>query len=115
MTDAEWNQDFARCLGVSLSRQAVDDADERGQRIQGDNFLLLMNAHYEEIPFVVPAPPSNSGWIAMIDSACQTTNRPDGFYATGSTYPLQARSLALLVERTPERVRRVDRRRLPTE
>ena len=115
MTDAKWNQDFARCLGVSLSGQAVDDADERGQRIQDDNFLLLMNAHHEEIPFVLPAPPSNSGWIAMIDSACQTTNRSDGFYPTGSNYSLQARSLALLVERTPDRVRRVDRRRLPAE
>jgi isoamylase len=111
MTDEEWNQEFARCLGVSLSGQAVDELDERGQRIQDDTFLVLMNAHHEEIPFVVPTPPSQSGWVAILDTSCQTTHRPDAFYAGGSTYPLQARSLALLVERPSERVRKFDRRR----
>jgi glycogen operon protein len=115
MSDHEWSQEFARCLGVTLSGQAVDEVDERGQRVQDDNFLLLMNAHHEEIPFVLPAQPSNSGWVAIIDTSCQTTRRPDAFYAAGSPYPLQARSLALLVERPPERVRRFDRRRTPSE
>jgi isoamylase len=114
MTDEEWNRESARCLGVALSGQAVDEVDERGQRIQDDNFLLLINAHHEEIPFVLPAPPSNSGWVAILDSSCQTTQRPDAFYAAGTGYPLQARSLVLLVERPPERVRRADRRRSPT-
>jgi len=113
MTDEEWNQEFARCLGVSLSGQAVDEVDERGQRIQDDNFLLLINAHHEEIPFTLPAPPSSSGWVAILDSSCQTTQRPDAFYAAGTGYPLHARSLALLVERPAERIRRADRRRSP--
>jgi glycogen operon protein len=115
MTDEEWSQEFARCLGVSLSGQAVDELDERGRRIQDDNFLLLMNSHHEEIPFVVPAPPSNSGWVAIVDTSCQTTHRPDSFYPVQATYPLQPRSLALLVERPPERVRRFDRRRTSSE
>ena len=115
MTDEEWNQEFARCLGVSLSGQAVDEVDERGQRIQDDNFLLLINAHHEEIPFALPAPPSSSGWVAILDSSCQTTQRPDAFYTAGAGYPLQARSLALLVERPAERVRRADRRRSPAQ
>jgi glycogen operon protein len=113
MTDEEWNQEFARCLGVALSGQAVDEVDERGQRIQDDNFLVLINAHHEQIPFVLPAPPSNSGWVAILDSSCQTAQRPDAFYAAGTGYPLQARSLVLLVERPHERVRRADRRRSP--
>jgi isoamylase len=114
MTDEEWNQDFARSLGITLSGQAVDEVDERGQRIQDDNFLLLINAHHEEIPFVVPVPPSDFGWVAIVDTSCQTTDRADIFYAAGAAYPLQARSLALLVERPPERVRRFDRRRSTT-
>jgi isoamylase len=111
MTDQEWNQDFARSLGVTLSGQAVDEVDERGQRIQDDNFLLLINAHHEEIPFTLNAPNGNSGWVAIVDTSCQTTQRADVFYVAGSQYPLQARSLALLVERAPDRVRRADRRR----
>ena len=89
------------------------EVDERGQRIHDDNFLLLMNAHHEEIPFALPAPPSNSGWVAIVDTSCQTTQREDALYVAGDRYPLQARSLVLLVERTPERIRRADRRRTP--
>jgi glycogen operon protein len=115
MTDEEWNQEFARCLGVLLSGQAGGEVDERGQRIHDDNFLILMNAHYEEIPFVLAAPPSNSGWVSILDTSCQTSNRPDAFYPAGASYPLQPRSLALLVERPPERVRRFDRRRTSSQ
>jgi isoamylase len=115
MTDTEWSQDFARCLGVWLSGQAVDEVDERGRRIQDDNFLVLINAQHEEIPFFLPAPLSNSGWIMIIDSSCRTSQGGDSVYAARTSYPLQARSLALLVERASEQVRRADRRRSPSE
>lgn len=110
MTDEEWNQEFARCLCVSLSGEAVDEVDERGQPIRDENFLLLLNAHHEEIPFVLPAPAPDAGWIAVIDTSCQTMQHPDEFYSGGISYPLQPRSLALLVERTSSQIRAADRR-----
>ena len=116
MTDEEWNQQFARCLCVSLSGEAVDEIDERGQRVRDENFLLLMNAYHDELPFVLPAPASDAGWLALVDTSCQTTRHPDAFYSGGSPYPLQPRSLALLVERTASRVRGgADRRYTPAE
>jgi isoamylase len=111
MTDEEWNQEFARCLGLFLCGEAVDEVDERGQRVRDENFLLLLNAHHEEIPFVLPTPSSNAGWTAIIDTSCQTTQRPDALYGGGDSYPLQARSLAVLVERSPNQIRSADRRR----
>jgi glycogen operon protein len=113
MTDDEWKQESARCLGVFLSGDAVDEVDERGQRIHDENFVMLMNAHHEEVPFVLPAPAPNQGWVAVIDTSCQTTNRPDAFYEGGAQYPLQARSLAVLVERGSSRVRNIERRQQP--
>ncbi|MCU1308752.1 MAG: glycogen debranching protein [Acidobacteriaceae bacterium] len=113
MTDEEWNQDFARCLGVALSGAAIDEVNERGQRVQDENFLLLMNAHFEEIPFALPAPPLGAGWIALIDTSCQISGDANRFFSGSASYPLQARSLALLVERASDRVRGADRRRNP--
>jgi glycogen operon protein len=110
MTDEEWNQQFARCLCVSLSGEAVDEVDERGQRVRDENFLLLMNAYHDELPFVLPAAASEAGWIALIDTSCQTTRRPDAFYEGGKSYPLQPRSLVLLVERAASQIRSEDRR-----
>jgi isoamylase len=113
MTDEEWNQDFARCLGVALSGAAIDEVDERGQGVQDENFLLLLNAHFEEIPFRLPAPPLGAGWIALIDSSCQLSGDTNRFFVGNASYPLKARSLALLVERASDRMRGPDRRRNP--
>ena len=109
MTDEEWNQEHARTLGVFFSGTAVDELDERGQTVTDENFLLLMNAHHEEIPFLLPTVSSEMRWIALIDTSCQTSRSPGLQYDAGTTYSLQARSLALLVERQRDQVRQ-DRR-----
>jgi glycogen operon protein len=114
MTDQEWNQEFARCLGVILSGSALDEVDERGERIRDDNFLLLMNAHYEEIPFVLSTLPTEKGWFVLLDTSCQTSRDASTFYPGGEAYPLQPRSLALLVERAPNQLRGNERRRAPS-
>ena len=111
MTDEEWAQDFARCLGVALSGASIDEVNERGQRVHDENFLLLMNAHFEEILFTLPVPSGGAGWIVLIDTSCHTSGDANRFYFGSTSYPLQARSLALLVERASNRVRGTDRRR----
>src|SRR6266478_531767 len=105
MTDQEWNQDFARSLGLLLSGDAVDEIDERGRNIKDENFAILLNAHHEEILFVLPARRPDSGWLVLVDSSCQTSENSNRFYASNDSYPLQPRSLALLVERAPDRIR----------
>jgi isoamylase len=104
MTDDEWNQASARTLGMFLSGSSVDEVDERGQPVTDENFLLLMNAHHENVPFLLPTAASGMTWVSLID-----TGRPNGLGAgqihdAQSEYPLQARSLALLVEREKSQV-----------
>ncbi len=92
-----------------LSGSALEEVDERGDSVTDENFLLLMNAHHEEIPFLLPTAASEMRWVAMIDTSCQTTDGPDMQYESGTQYRLRARSLALLVERQRDRIRH-DRR-----
>ncbi len=109
MTDEEWNQEHARTLGMFLSGSAVDEVDDRGQAITDENFLLLMNAHHEEVPFLLPTAASEMRWVALIDTSCQTSRSPGVQYEAGTAYSLHARSLALLVERQRDQIRQ-DRR-----
>jgi isoamylase len=111
MTDQEWNQAFARCLGVLLSGEAAGEIDDRGQIIRDSNFVILLNAHHEQIPFVLPPRTPDASWLALVDTSCQTTQHAITFYAAGDAYPLQARSLALLVERGSDQNLSTDRRR----
>jgi glycogen operon protein len=96
MTDEEWNQEHARTLGVFLSGSAVDEVDERGQLITDEDFVLLMNAHYEEVPFLLPSVASGMSWISLIDTAQDGGISPAAPYDAMTQYRLQPRSLALL-------------------
>lgn len=111
MTDDEWKQNSARSLGVFLSGKGLDETDERGRPLTDDNFLMLMNAHHEPVPFALPSLSSEAVWVVIADTCCQTTQGSATIYEAGAQYPLQARSLVLLTERDREQVRREDRRR----
>ncbi len=109
MTDDEWNTHYARTLGVFLSGSSVDEIDERGQLITDDNFVLLMNAHHEEVPFCLPTVASSMTWMTLIDTSLDSSHTPGTTHEAMTRFPLQARSLALLVERQRDQVRQ-DRR-----
>ncbi|HTL75595.1 MAG TPA: glycogen debranching protein GlgX, partial [Casimicrobiaceae bacterium] len=68
MTEQEWNNDFARCLGVYLAGDRLGETDARGRPVTDDDFLLLFNAHDGPIPFTLPAFDS-WGWLVLFDTA----------------------------------------------
>ena len=98
MTDEQWNQESARTLGVFLSGSSVDEVDERGQRLTDDNFLLLLNAHHEEVPFSLPTVASGMVWTTQIDTSCREECSRAPQYDGNATYALKARSFVLFIE-----------------
>lgn len=97
MTDEEWNQSFARCLGMHLAGDALEEHDERGQRIEDVDLLLLINAHYEPIPFKIPMAATRVRWHTLVDTTYDSGQRADErYFYSAESYPLQGRSLVLL-------------------
>jgi glycogen operon protein len=105
MTDEEWRQDFARCLGALLSGDAITETDARGRLLKDDDFLVLFNAHHEEIPFVLPEFIKASQWRPLLDSRDPLGDVDGTPIGGGESYVLMPRSLVILT-----RVRQ----RLPT-
>ena len=98
MTETEWNQHFARCLGVYLAGAAIERSDKRGRPVTDNNFMLLFNAHHEEIPFVLPQFLTDKAWWTVLDTAADSVPFEQRRHEAGTLYPLQGRSLALLRE-----------------
>jgi glycogen operon protein len=98
MSDEEWGQSFVRCLGVYLAGEAIDEQDERGRLLVDDNLLILVNAHHEPIPFTLPGFQEPTRWDAVVDTHYDSGFAPDGHYSAAETYPLQGRSVALLMQ-----------------
>ena len=95
MTDEEWNQGFARCLGAHLSGRGLSERDEHGRPVEDDDLLLLINAHDDVIPFRLPPAPNGSSWHARLDTQADDGTPPQDTLAPGTDYPLQGRSLVL--------------------
>jgi glycogen operon protein len=93
MSEETWKAEYIRCLGMRLAGDLIGDVDERGEPIAGDTVLLLMNAHYEAIPFGLPALPEGSQWERLLDTASQQEPLA---YTGGQPYTLHGRSIAIL-------------------
>ena len=81
MTQDDWDFAFGKALMVYLNGNAITEPDSRGQEIVDDSFIMMFNAHYEDIEFTLPPKRLGAKWQLVID----TTE------ATG--YPLDAEIL----------------------
>ncbi|HZW29277.1 MAG TPA: hypothetical protein VFF52_01125, partial [Isosphaeraceae bacterium] len=99
MSDEDWNAGFVKCLGVRLAGDLINDENERGEPIVGDTLLLLLNAHWEPIPFTLPQTREGHIWDPILDTA--DSSEEVRLMEGGTQYPLRDRSLAVLAARTP--------------
>jgi glycogen operon protein len=112
MTDEDWNAGYVRCLGVRLPGDAIDERNERGERITGETLLLLLNAANNPIPFTLPAHGVHVDWEEVVNTA--NGLHSGQMYQEGDEYPLQGRSLVVLRLTSERRRRKSDKRRAAT-
>jgi glycogen operon protein len=101
MTDEAWDAGFTKCLGMRLAGDIIGEVDERGKPIVGDTLLVLLNAHWEPIPFALPLHKDGQHWELVFDTA-----NPDAHPGPASEdrpYLLTERSVAVLrIQAAPE-------------
>jgi isoamylase len=95
MTAEEWHHNFARCLGIAMPGSALSEQDSQGRPITDDDFLILLNAHHEPIPFTLPPLSDIAQWVCVIDIDASAAAAAE-VWPAGTQYPLQGRSLVLL-------------------
>jgi glycogen operon protein len=94
MTDEAWHAPQVRCFGVRLAGDAIDERDERGERVVDDTLFVLLNAHDATVPFTLPATPADAWWVTLLDTERSEDQRRR--FLGGDQYPLAERSLAVL-------------------
>jgi glycogen operon protein len=63
MTQRDWQQLGGHVLGVFLNGQEIMDRTAHGEPIEDDSFLLLFNAHFEDMTFTLPARRFGGEWV----------------------------------------------------
>ena len=100
MADDLWNAPFVHALGVLIVGDALDEVDERGRQVRGDTLLMLLNAHHDEVPFILPSVSNSTAWVRILDTIESYVE--DKRFTGGTQYPLQGRTIALF-SLSPER------------
>ena len=99
MSEEDWRIGYAKSLMVYLNGQAITEPGPRGERITDDSFLLLINAHYEDLPFTLPASDFGAKWETVLDTADEgprDARHRGETWPAGAQVPVTARSLQIL-------------------
>ncbi len=94
MTDKTWGDHMARCLGVLLNGNTLDETDEHGERVIGDTLFLMLNAYHGSILFHLPPKPQGGRWDRLLDTANPEAKM--GLLTRDQTYKLRGRSVVVL-------------------
>jgi isoamylase len=93
MTQKDWQRDDARTLGVFLNGREIPSRDPEGAEIVDDSFLLLFNAHFEDVTFTLPTRRFGARWLVELATG---DGVPTGPIPGRSEIVVQDRSLVLL-------------------
>jgi glycogen operon protein len=97
MSEEQWKQPFARAVGVFLSGRELPERDERGRPVEDDDLLLLFNAHHDAVEFALPGG-QEERWDALVDTGFADGMPQVRAHPAGAAYPLQGRSVVLLLK-----------------
>jgi glycogen operon protein len=94
MTKRDWNE--MRTVGMFLNGQEIAAPGPHGEKIEDDSFLMLFNAHHEDVSFMLPTRRFGASWELELTTADPTT--PAGLLVAPARteVPVIARSTMLL-------------------
>ncbi|PZS19966.1 MAG: glycogen debranching enzyme, partial [Acidimicrobiales bacterium] len=100
MANEDWHGGLARSIGVFLNGEAIPTVDDRGEPVSDDSFLLLFNAQYEPVDFVLPKDGWGEAWTKVLDTADSVITAEPGpdavWHCAGEEMALTERSVILL-------------------
>ncbi|MGN9782842.1 glycogen debranching protein GlgX [Nonomuraea sp. ZG12] len=98
MTAGDWHVSYAKSLMVYLNGEAITEPGPRGERITDDSFLLLINAHHEDMTFTLPGGAFGGAWLPVLDTNDESCDNlyVDDAWRPGDLVAVTSRSLQVL-------------------
>jgi isoamylase len=94
MTRRDWQDSEVRTLGVFLNGDELHETTARGEPIGDESFLLLLNAHYEPVPWALPTRRFGTRWKLELSTA--DPHAEERSFAARAQVEVESRSLLVL-------------------
>jgi glycogen operon protein len=92
MTRRDWDNLESRAIGVFLNGNELKAETSQGDEVRDDSFLILFNAHFEDISFRLPARRFGTRWEVVLSTGRCEAER----LVPGGEVAVEQRSLAVL-------------------
>jgi glycogen operon protein len=99
MTRRDWGAADGRTLGVFLNGDELAETTPDGRQIEDDSFLLLFNAHFEDVKMRLPNQSYGREWELEVSTASPELEAGAELFAARAPVAVKARSLVLLRRR----------------
>jgi glycogen operon protein len=96
MTQKDWNREDGHIVGVFLNGEELREVDVHGKPIDDDSFLLLFNAHYEDVEFRLPEERFGHIWCTEISTADPAEEAGARRFKSRETVEVPSRSMLVL-------------------
>jgi isoamylase len=103
MTRRDWNSSETHTLGVFLNGDQLTEVTDDGRGVIDDSFLLLFNAHYEDLEMRVPNQGFGRDWALELSTAEPELEPGERRFPARAAVVVTARSLVLLRRLMPAR------------
>ncbi len=100
MTQEQWNTGWMRSLAVMLNGKTLGEADEMGEPVLDDSFLIMLNSYGERVTYTLPQSPLNRGWKLIMNT--HDLESPFEEKLLDGTLDVEGRSVVLLRELTAQ-------------
>jgi glycogen operon protein len=101
MTQRDWERTDRHVLGLFLNGHEFPYRGRRGEQIIDDSFLLLINAHHEDLEFTLPARRWGNTWTLELSTADPELAPGSASYAARAPVAALARSITVLKRTDP--------------
>ena len=68
MTEEQWRTGWMRSLAVMFNGSTLDEADEMGEPLKDDSFLILLNSYGDKVTYTLPPSPQGRGWKLLMNT-----------------------------------------------
>jgi glycogen operon protein len=92
MTRRDWDNTESRAIGAFLNGEELRAETKDGEEVRDDSFLLLFNAHFEDITFRLPARRFGAHWEVVLTTGRLEADR----LVPGADVLVETRSTAVL-------------------
>ena len=96
MTQRDWGRGDRHVVGLFLNGHEFPYRGRQGEQIIDDSFLLLINAHHEDVTFTLPARRWGQKWALELSTADPTAAAGSETYDARSRIETVARSVTVL-------------------